>query len=224
MGMGQMFRARALPSFAAMASGIALSLPLAIGLDEPATAQDSNTDFAKPSAATTPMVESPGFAVLADIRSARMDLINADTRQAASHLQKALDLLNLSLSQEKSDSLADGAEIWVRVGAQVLVGDPSANRSAAGADTSPQQTIAHHEISAQMAPVAPPPVALVTFTEILLPVNGTRSRVLRARALMAQNKYYEANGLLSRIEADLRVRSTSLTPEDLGKSLGPSKK
>lgn len=218
MGMGHLFRARALPSFALVASGLALSLPLAIGVEETATAQDKSTDLTKPATVASPTHESPGFAVLSNIRAARMDLLNADTHNAAAHLQSALDLLNLSLKKAEAESPAPADEIWVRVSGQVLVGN-ARTKEEPGAPDGINPVTNVNSRTQPAAPESPAPVNLVTFTEILLPVNGTLSRVLQARALMAQNKFYEANGLLSRIEADLQVRSTSLTTNDLGTPL-----
>lgn len=215
--MGHMPRVTALPSAALVATGLVLSGSAALSFDSNPPAPDHSASVSTANSGV-PLVDSPGFAVLTDIRSARIALVNRNTPEASRLLTDAASRLRTRLNLSANSQTAPGVETWLRVDGQVLVAD---HRGQGALQGTPQGTPNEPVGVAGHVPAASPDGSgdfrgpgdfQVTFSEILMPVNATLSQVLKARQLMTKRKYYEANALLDRVEAQLRVQNTPLAP------------
>lgn len=218
--MGQNLpRLSTIPSVAVMATGLVLATPAALSLDA-VTPPDETLSATSPSNriggdGERPLVSSPGFTVLTDIRSARIALVNRNLTEAAQLLDDALKRLRLTLKVPAEGGLAAKAETWVRVDGQVLVSNetthPRTDTVPADAASSTIAVAHSNGDGAQPENAQNSSGFQVNFTEILMPARATLVEVLKARQMMAAHKFYEANATLDRVESQLKVRNTPLT-------------
>lgn len=170
-------------------------------------------------------VSHDGFTAMRDIRAARIAIFNGQTGWASKLLTKAINNLNTAAKDDTtyvihSDTIVSGRVVrdetvsmkkdWIPIDGQIALADtfvPTAENAA-------YIKKANEHLKKGESKQAIEELRLgaieVTFSRVLMSLNGTLSKVAEAKRLVMEHKFYEANLVLKTAEDALVVDSVSL--------------
>lgn len=170
-------------------------------------------------------VSHEGFAAMRAVRAARIAIFNGLPTQANELLAKATTSLNIAAKDDATyvvnadaivgdkmvkDDTVSMENDWIPIDGQIALADafiPTTENAAYIKKANEHFKMGQSKEALEELRLG---AIEVTFSRVLMPLNGTLNKVTEATRLISEHKYYEANLSLKAAEDNLVVDSVSL--------------